>query len=179
VIGLAVAWSARSRAAWECRSWPGLLARGWPGYAALERGLNWDGEFDVEGVSEALENEQCRHGSAGFEPGDGGLGHAGSVGELRLAPAVAFAELPDGAAEFVGEPGRLESLAAPGSVMRRSRGSDQLVRSVAIESSSSAVCSSARHVASARRARSTCRSSRVRVLWNTVRRMIRRPAASQ
>jgi hypothetical protein len=39
-----------------------------------------DGEFRVEGVSEALENGQCRHGSAGFKAGDGGLGHAGGVG---------------------------------------------------------------------------------------------------
>jgi signal transduction histidine kinase len=66
-------------------------------------GFELYGQVDVEGVREPFQDGQCRYGAAGFEAGNGGLGHAGGCGELSLTPAVSFAEFADGDAEFEGE----------------------------------------------------------------------------
>jgi hypothetical protein len=58
-------------------------------------GVELNREFDIECVSEALQDWEYRHGSAGFEAGDGGLRRVSSVGELGLAPAVTLTELAD------------------------------------------------------------------------------------
>jgi hypothetical protein len=43
-------------------------------------GCELDGEAHVEGVGEAFEDGQGRHGAAGFESGHRGLGHTGGMG---------------------------------------------------------------------------------------------------
>src|SRR3954454_14515249 len=70
-------------------------------------------QVGLEGGSEALQDRQCRYGSAGLDPRDRRLSHASGPGELALAPAASLAKRTDGPAEFVGAPRRLVRLGRP------------------------------------------------------------------
>jgi hypothetical protein len=76
--------------------------------------LNCAARSTSGGAGEPFKDGQRWHRAAGFEAGDGGLGHAGGVGELGLAHAVGLAEFADGDAEFVGEAGGVVFLGGAG-----------------------------------------------------------------
>ena len=102
--GLVVAWRVgRGLGYWP---WMARLCGGGAGF-----------ELDGESTSSAWARRSSTGRwdcAAGFESGDGGLGHAGGGGELGLAPAVAFPKFPDGAPEFVGEAGGVVLLGGAG-----------------------------------------------------------------
>jgi len=112
------------------------------------------------------------------EAGDRGVSHAGLGRELGLAPAPPLAQAADGAAEFVGTRHYVICLGSPG--LPHAPVADLApAAALAHPSSPSVSCSSAMQRANARRARSTSRSSRIRVLTNTVNSTTRRPVAIQ
>jgi hypothetical protein len=73
-------------------------------YATWSRGVTWTMRSALRArASRSRTGRLGRHGAAGLEAGDCGLGHPGCAGEFGLAPTALVAQLPDRAAELVGD----------------------------------------------------------------------------